>query len=49
VRKELGLTLDAAEENRADREVLHMLEQEEKEAERQGISILEPLAAGRWE
>jgi len=48
VRKELGLTLDAAEENRADRAVLEMLQKEEQEAERQGVSILEPLAQGRW-
>lgn len=49
VRKELGLALDAAEENKADRAVLEMLEKEEKEAERQGVSILEPLIQGRWE
>lgn len=49
VKKELGLTLDAAEENKADKSVLAMLQKEEKEAERQGVSILEPLAKGRWE
>lgn len=49
VKKELGLTLDASEENKASTEVLGMLEKEAKEAERQGVSILEPLTQGRWE
>lgn len=49
VRKELGITLDAEQENRADRSVLQALEQEEREATREGVSILEPLTKGRWE
>ncbi len=49
VQKELGLTLDASVENRASEAVLQMLEKEEREAARQGVSILEPLREGRWE
>ncbi|HOG45969.1 MAG TPA: hypothetical protein PLJ35_20245 [Anaerolineae bacterium] len=49
VQRELGIALDPREENKASQIVLHMLEQEEKEASRQGVSVLEPLAQGRWE
>lgn len=49
VQKELGLSLDAAVENRADQAVLQMLEREEREAAKQGVSLLEPLRQGHWE
>jgi hypothetical protein len=49
VQQELGIHIDASEENRGERALLQHLQQEEKEAARQGVSILEPLRAGRWE
>jgi hypothetical protein len=47
--KELGITLDPGRENEAEKQVLRMLREEEKEAARQGISLLEPLTKGEWE
>ncbi len=49
VQRELGITLDATAENQADRAVLAMLESDEREASREGVSVLEPLREGRWE
>ncbi len=49
IQKELGIKLDTGEENRAEKQVLQTLRQEEKEAARQGVSLLEPMERGRWE
>lgn len=49
VEEELGITLDADAENRAEKEVLQLLQKEEKEAAAEGVSLLEPLTEGRWE
>lgn len=49
VQKELGITLDAEAENRADKEALEWLRKKEEEAARQGVSLLEPMEKGRWE
>ena len=48
VEQELGIRLDPQAENRAQKEVLKLLRQEEKEAARQGVSLLEPMEKGRW-
>lgn len=47
--RELGITLDAGRENEAQKQVLRLLREEAAEAERQGISLLEPLTKGEWE
>ena len=49
VRKELGITLQADKENQAEQSVFQLLREEEKQAEKQGISLLEPLETGEWE
>lgn len=49
VEKELGIRVDPRVENRAEREVLRMLHEEEKEAVREGVALLEPLTKGMWE
>lgn len=49
IQKELGISLRAGEENKAEKQVLETLRKEEKEAAQQGVSILEPLEKGRWE
>jgi len=49
VEKELGIKLSAAAENKAEREVLEVLRKEAKQAEKQGISLLEPLKEGQWQ
>ncbi|MCL6430456.1 MAG: hypothetical protein K6V36_06285 [Anaerolineae bacterium] len=48
VEKELGLKLDTGRENQAEKQVLEMLRQQEKEAAEQGISLLEPMLKGEW-
>ena len=49
VERELpGIQFDHEAENRAERQVLQVLRQEEEEARRQGVSLLEPLEKGRW-
>ncbi len=49
VERELGISLKPELENQADRAVLEMLQQEEKQAQQQHVGLLEPLLAGRWE
>ncbi len=49
VEQELGIKLDAGSENAAEKQVLRLLREEEKQAARQGVELLEPLKQGRWE
>jgi len=48
VERELGIKLECEAENRAEKQVLKVLRQEEKEAAQQGVSLLEPLEKGGW-
>lgn len=49
IERELGITLDAGRENQAEKQVLHMLREDEKQAAQEGVKLLEPLQEGRWE
>ena len=48
VGRELGISLDEHEENQAEKQVMQALRKDEQEAERQGVSLLEPLQQGGW-
>jgi hypothetical protein len=49
VEKELGFSLDARVENKAEKQVFKMLREEGREAAEQGVALLEPLTEGMWE